>query len=53
MMTVVMSAGGPLLLAAGERGQGSYAATLMTMTPVFVGLAAACWLVRGTDVVRS
>ena len=46
VMTVVMSAAGPLLLAAGERGQGSYAATLMTMTPVFVALSAACWLVR-------
>jgi MFS transporter, OFA family, oxalate/formate antiporter len=46
VLTVLLSAAGPLLIAAGERHQGSYAATLLTMTPFFLLLAIACWVVR-------
>lgn len=46
VLTVLLSALGPLLIAAGERHQGSYAKTLFLMTPLFVLLAVACWFVN-------
>lgn len=45
-MTVLASALGPVLLALGERGRGSIAATFLLMAPVVAALAVACWFVR-------
>jgi hypothetical protein len=46
VLTVCASALGPVLLAIGERGRGSYSATFLMMTPLVLVLALACVAVR-------
>ncbi|HKB01770.1 MAG TPA: hypothetical protein VKD90_06100, partial [Gemmataceae bacterium] len=45
LLTVLASAAGPLVLAAGHRAAGSYATVLQTLAGVSLGLAAIVWLV--------
>ncbi|MBO0697992.1 MAG: MFS transporter, partial [Zavarzinella sp.] len=45
LLTVLASAAGPLVLAAGQRAAGSYGTVLQTLAGVSLGLAAITWLV--------
>jgi hypothetical protein len=45
LLTVLASAAGPLVLAAGQRAYGSYAPVVQNLAAVAVAFAVAAWLV--------